>query len=129
MYIITHLPTQTHYGRSNPRFPKTRIYTFETFEHAKLVGDSLATFHQKFNRFPKTQNVYQLDASTLTRDALESELWINTIDDSLLKNIESRNVAIFKVGQELTEDPLNFAFNMDAYVDSLRHDFKKKRLK
>ena len=123
MYILTHIPTQTHYGRSSSKFSKSRIYTFETFEHAKQVGDSLATFHTKFKRFPKTRKVYHLPVPE--NDALESELWIEKLDERMVSTINDRSLAMVLTKQDMSEEILHFCFGLQEFMDSLENDYKK----
>lgn len=82
MYIITHLPTKTHYGSHTRRLCRTtsesHLYGFKTFTDAKYVGDHLATFMHDSNRFPKRLEM-KLSLETELKDALDADLWIEHI--------------------------------------------------
>lgn len=83
MYVITHLPTKTHFGshsRSMHRAMSTsHVYGFKTFMDAKYVGDHLATFKRSADRFPKRLEMKQYLETDLT-DAVDQELWIERVE-------------------------------------------------
>lgn len=90
MYTIVHLPTKTHYGfHVNTNYansPKTYIYCFPTFADAKRIGDRLATFKSKKNRFPTRFEINLYNNHGLI-DALEEEIWIDKIEKQFMNKL------------------------------------------
>jgi hypothetical protein len=90
MYTLVHLPTKTHYGfhinTNYEKSPKTYIYCFSTFSDAKRIGDRLATFKSKMNRFPTRFEINAYTDDGLI-DALEEDIWIDKIENIFMNTL------------------------------------------
>lgn len=119
MYTIVHLPTKTHYGfHVNTHYensPKTYIYCFSSFSDAKTIGDRLATFKSKMNRFPTRFEINSYNGDRLI-DALEEEIWIDKIDNMFTKKLYSHGLGTCLVDTQMKDGNI-YIHDKDLIMD------------